>query len=109
MLFEITDNTFEQEVINTRGTNIIVFWSPDCGHCRILTPLIEKLSEYETFKGKLRFYRINIEENTRIADSYKVEVIPVLLFFKDGKKIGESRGAVSEELLMNKLDILVNG
>lgn len=109
MVFEINDINFNQHALDTNFTNVVCFWSSDCKHCQILMPLIKKLSEYEIFNKKLRFYKINIDDNTKTADNYNIEATPDLLFFKDGKIIGKTRGAVSEELLMNKLDILVNG
>lgn len=109
MVFETNDTNFNEQVLDTNLVNVVCFWSSDCKHCRIIMPLIEKVSEYEIFNNKLGFYKINIDTNTKTANRYKIEATPDLLLFKDGKRIGETKGAVSEELLMNKLDILING
>ncbi len=105
MVIEISDKDFEQQVLKSNLPVVVDFWAPWCGPCRMIGPIVEKLSE--EFKGKLKFCKVNVDENQQLASKYKVMSIPVLIFFKNGQLIDQSMGAVPEKTLRSKVQGLL--
>jgi thioredoxin 1 len=83
MAIEVSDQSFEDEVIKSSLPVLVDFWAPWCGPCRMVAPVIEKLSD--KYKGKFKFVKLNVDENPKTAGAYKVMSIPTLLLFKNGK------------------------
>jgi thioredoxin 1 len=104
MVLEINDQNFENEVIKSETPVVVDFWAPWCGPCRILAPLTEKLSD--AYSGKVKFCKINVDENRETALRYRVMSIPTLIFFKDGEQKEASVGAVPESILKPKIEAL---
>jgi len=105
MVIEISDKDFEQQVLKSSLPVVVDFWAPWCGPCRMIGPIVEKLSE--EFKGKLKFCKVNVDENQQLASKYKVMSIPTLIFFKNGQLIEQSMGAVPEKTLRSKVQGLL--
>ena len=105
MVIEVTDQNFEQEILKSDIPAIVDMWAPWCGPCRMLGPIVEKLSE--EFKDKVKVGKLNVDENPKTAGAYHVMSIPLVLFFKDGKKVDESLGAVPENVLRPKVEALL--
>jgi len=104
MVIEISDKDFEQQVLKSSLPVVVDFWAPWCGPCRMIGPIVEKLSE--EFKGKLKFCKVNVDENQQLASKYKVMSIPMLMFFKNGQ-LDQSMGAVPEKTLRSKVQGLL--
>ena len=105
MVLEIPDQEFETEVLKSNLPAVVDFWAPWCGPCRMIAPLTEKLSE--EYDGKIKFYKINVDQNPETARKYQVMSIPLLLFFKSGQQVDESLGAVPEHMLRPKVEALI--
>jgi thioredoxin 1 len=105
MVVNVTDQTFEEEVIKSTQPVLVDLWAPWCAPCRMVGPIIESLSEKN--KGKFKFCKVNVDENGKTAAGYKVMSIPTLMFFKDGKVVDMVVGAVPEEALQQKIDELL--
>ncbi|HIE18004.1 MAG TPA: thioredoxin [Dehalococcoidia bacterium] len=102
MVIEITDEDFEDEVLKSNIPVVVDFWAPWCGPCLVIAPITEKLSnEYE---GKVKFCKLNVDENPQAARRYQVMSIPLLLFFSAGKVVDESLGAVPENVIRVKVE-----
>ena len=100
-VIEVTDQTFEQEVIKSKVPVEVDFWAPWCTPCLIVSPIYDKLAdEYENFK----FCKINVDENPETSSKYEIRSIPMQLFFTDGERVDELLGAVPEEVIRSKVD-----
>ena len=105
MVTDLTDQEFEQKVIKSDLPVLIDLWAPWCGPCRMIAPIVDKLSE--KYDGKLKFFRLNVDENPQTAARYRVMSIPTLMFFKDGDVADTVIGAVPEKTITPKIDALL--
>lgn len=81
---------------------LVEFWAPWCGPCRLILPVIGKLSK--TYEGKLECYKINTDENPDIANQYGIRSIPTIIVFKNGEKKDAVIGAVPESTLISCIE-----
>ncbi len=98
----ITDAQFDQEVVQSATPVVVDFWAPWCAPCRMIAPTIESLSK--ELDGKVRFVKINVDENPLQASKFGVQGIPTLLFFRNGELIDTAVGAYPEPMLREKLE-----
>ena len=105
MVLEVSDQNFEDEVIKSDLPVVVDLWAPWCGPCRMVGPVIEKLAE--EYDGKVKFCKLNVDENQQTAVRYSVMSIPTLLFFKDGKVADTVIGAMPEQALKPRVDALL--
>lgn len=85
MVREIGGSNFIQEVINSEQAAVVDFWAPWCGPCRMLGPVMDELAE--DMNGKAKFFKINVDENTAIAQKYRISSIPCVMVFKNGEVV----------------------
>lgn len=94
---DITDAEFDKEVIGSKIPVVMDIWAEWCGPCRMYGPIVDEVSkEYE---GKVKFVKVNADENERIVQKYNVSSIPTTLLFKDGDVKAMNVGAVPKETL----------
>ena len=105
MVVELTDHNFEEKVKNSEKPMLVDFHAPWCGPCRMMAPVLDKLSK--EYDGKLDVCKLNVDDNPQTATKYRVMSIPTLLFFKNGDKIEQIVGAVPEAELRPKIDALI--
>ena len=80
---QITNNNFQELVLESKKPVLIDFWAPWCTYCRRIGPAFEKVAEQ--YQEELLVGKINIDEEPGLADKYHIEVIPTLVLFRDGK------------------------
>lgn len=80
---ELTDNTFNQNVLEKKGVIVVDFWAQWCGPCRKMTPLLEQIQA--EFKDEIKIYKIDADKNVNSAKEYGISSLPSVLIFKDGE------------------------
>ena len=105
MVLDLTDQNFEDEVLRSDLPAVVDFWAPWCAPCRMISPITEKLSE--EYNGRVKFCKLNVDENPQTATKYQIMSIPLLIFFKDGQVVDESLGAVPESMIQPKVEALL--
>ena len=102
---DVTDDTFEQEVIKADKPVLVDFWAPWCGPCRMVAPVVEELAE--EYDGKVEFVKLNTDDNPNVSMKYHIRSIPTLLVFKGGEAVGEIVGFRPKSDLKKRLDAVV--
>ena len=101
-LVTITDNNFEEEVINSDLPVLIDFWAAWCGPCRMVEPIVEEIAtEYD---GKVKIGKLDVDANQQTSIKYGVRSIPTLLVFKSGELMETIIGAVPKKHIVEKLE-----
>jgi thioredoxin 1 len=103
-VIEVTDQTFEQEVLNSDVPTEVDFWAPWCAPCLMVSPIYDNLSEEY---GNFKFCKINVDENPEAARKYQIKSIPMQMFFANGEKVDELIGAVPERVIRSKVDTVI--
>jgi len=87
---EVNDGQFESEVLKAEVPVLVDFWAPWCGPCRMVEPIVEELAE--EYADKVKFLRMNTDDNVNTASQYGIRAIPTLLVFKGGQPVGQVIG-----------------
>jgi len=101
----VTDASFEQDVLKAEGAVLVDYWAEWCGPCKMIAPVLEDLAE--EFAGKLTIVKLNIDANPDTAPAYGVRGIPTLMIFKDGEVAGTKVGALSRTQLAEFINSVV--
>ena len=102
MEVKLTKANFESEVLKSDIPVVVDFWATWCGPCKMIAPILEEIAK--EYDGKIKVAKANVDEEMQLAIEYKVEVIPTLFYFKDGKVIKKTVGVLEKnEIVRNAL------
>lgn len=98
----VTDATFENEVLHAGSRPVLLdCWAPWCGPCRMVAPIMDQLASEA--HGKYKVAKLNVDENPRTAAQFRIQSIPTMLIFKDGKLIDRITGAQPKQAISSRL------
>lgn len=100
---DINDSNFKSEVLESKALVFVDFWAEWCGPCRIQGPIIEKLAEEYKGNEKVKFMKMDVDENPSTAEAYQIMSIPTLGVFKDGQRIANLVGLQGEQKIKDTL------
>jgi thioredoxin 1 len=100
MPIQVTDNSFEEEVLKSDKPVVVDFWAEWCGPCKMLAPRFEELSNEMT---NIKFCKVDIDANEATAGKFGVRSIPTLILFKGGKPVGQIVGAMSKDAMKERI------
>ena len=99
---EVTDTTFDEEVIKSDAPVLVDFWADWCAPCKMIAPIVEELAE--EFDGKVKFAKMDVDSNPKTPTQYGIRGIPTLLIFNGGKPVDQVVGAVPKSALKRRLE-----
>ena len=99
--FTVTDQEFQEKVLDSDVLTITDFWAAWCGPCKMIAPLLEEIAE--EYDGQLQVAKLDVDYNQQTAMAYGVMSIPTLILFKDGQAVERIVGYMPKDRLMNKI------
>ncbi len=104
MALNVTETTFEQEVLKSETPVIVDFWAEWCGPCHAVAPVLDKIADER--KDELKVVKLNIDEEQEIAMRYGIVSIPTIVLFKDGEPAAAAIGAQPKSALERSLGLV---
>ncbi len=101
-IVQLSDESFESDVIKAEGPVLVDFWAEWCGPCKMIAPILDEIAE--EYEGKLTIGKLNIDNNSATPPKFGIRGIPTLLLFKDGAVAATKVGALSKSQLKEFLD-----
>ena len=102
---DISEANFELEVIQSAQPVLVDFWAEWCGPCKMLVPVLEQIAA--EYAGRVKVAKVNIDDHPGLAQRFRVQSIPTLLYFAKGEVRNQTVGAVSKKVITNHLDALL--
>ncbi len=102
---DITDATFEDEVMKSDLPVVVDCWAIWCGPCRVLSPILDELAE--EYAGKIKVCKLDVDANPKTQEAYRIMSIPTVMYFKDGKMVNQTIGAWPKPKLKEKFEELL--
>ncbi len=98
----VTDDTFEQEVLQSPTPVLVDYWADWCGPCKMISPILDEVSK--EYAGRMKVCKLNIDENQQTPPKYSIRGIPTLMLFKNGNVEATKVGALSKSQLTAFVD-----
>jgi len=103
---EVSDSSFETEVLKAELPVLVDFWAPWCGPCRMVAPIVEELAD--EYQGKMKFVKLNTDDNGDTAMRFSIRSIPTLMLFKGGESVGQIIGFRPKSDLKKSIDSVLS-
>ncbi|MEI6350781.1 MAG: thioredoxin [Verrucomicrobiota bacterium] len=104
-VINLTETSFDQEVLNASVPVLVDFWAPWCGPCKMIAPIIDEIAAEKGATAKIT--KVDVDQNQAIAARYGIRAIPTLLLFKNGEVKEQIVGMVNKSNLLAKIDALL--
>jgi len=101
----VDKSNFDEQVLQSETPVMVDFWATWCVPCRMIAPIVERIAE--KYVGKIKVAKLDVDSNPELAIRYQVMSIPTLLFFKNGQIVERIIGAVSEQVIVQKVENLI--
>ena len=101
-IVQLTDESFDTDVVNAAGPVLVDFWAEWCGPCKMIAPILDEIAD--EYEGKLTIGKLNIDQNAATPPKFGIRGIPTLLLFKDGAVAATKVGALSKTQLKEFLE-----
>lgn len=101
-VLHVNEADFEELVLKSELPVLVDFWAPWCGPCRMLAPLVDELAQ--KYDGKMRFCKVNVDDNMSLAKSYRVMGIPQISIFKGGERVSQLQGVQPMKALCDLIE-----
>src|SRR5919205_2883018 len=103
MANDVTEQTFDQEVLQSETPVLVDFWAEWCGPCHAVAPVLDKIADER--QGELKLVKVNIDENQNLAIKYGIQSIPAMVLFKGGEPAAAAIGAQPKGALEKALGL----
>jgi thioredoxin 1 len=104
-VLEVSDATFDQEVLQSEQPVLVDFWAVWCGPCKAIAPIVDALAA--KYAGQLKVTKVNVDQNGATPSRYGIRGIPALLFFKGGKVAEQIVGYVPQDVIEEKVQKVI--
>ena len=101
-VLDVSDDSFEQQVLQSDKPVLVDFWAQWCAPCRMLAPTVEAVAE--KYAGNATVVKLNVDDNPSVSQRYGIKGIPTLILFKNGKEEERVVGATSKEAISRMID-----
>ena len=104
MALELTDSNFKEEILDFDGVSVIDFWAIWCGPCKMISPIIEELSEQYP---QIKVGKVDVDSNPDVSIDYNIRSIPTVLFLKNGEVVERHVGTAPKTFFFDKVEALL--
>ena len=101
-IIQVSDSSFEDDVLNAEGPVLVDFWAAWCGPCKMIAPVLEELSQ--EYASQIKICKMDVDANKQTPSKFNIRGIPTLMIFKDGKAESTKVGALSKAQLKEFID-----
>jgi|SRR3984893_247173 len=99
---DVSDNSFEADVLKSDQPVLVDFWAEWCAPCRMMTPVVEAVAE--KFRGAAKVFKLNVDDNPSVSQRFGIKGIPTLIVFRSGKEAERLVGATNEQAVTRLIE-----